>query len=216
MNWKPIAATVALLASGAWAQSAGAGVVLSDDFGTTGAQANWAGDSVFQSIPQPGNVQGQPSVDLVGPGYFDNLAYSGNSVDLDGSTGNGNSPAGELQSVTSLATGNYTLQFMLAGNLRGAPAQTTTVSIGSQSYSLTPSNSTPYTLETLYFTGASGNLTFVDSGPSDQQGNLLDNVVLTTGVPEPATWAMMLVGFGGLGAAMRSARRRQARGLAAG
>ncbi len=30
-----------------------------------------------------------------------------------------------------------------------------------------------------------------------------------TGVPEPATWAMMLVGFGGLGAAMRS-RRGQA------
>ena len=29
------------------------------------------------------------------------------------------------------------------------------------------------------------------------------------GVPEPATWAMMLVGFGGLGVAMRS-RRRQA------
>jgi hypothetical protein len=30
------------------------------------------------------------------------------------------------------------------------------------------------------------------------------------GVPEPATWAMMLVGFGGLGAAMRGARRKQA------
>ena len=30
------------------------------------------------------------------------------------------------------------------------------------------------------------------------------------GVPEPATWAMMLVGFGGLGAAMRSTRRKQA------
>jgi hypothetical protein len=30
------------------------------------------------------------------------------------------------------------------------------------------------------------------------------------GVPEPATWAMMLVGFGGLGAAMRSRRSRVA------
>jgi len=29
-------------------------------------------------------------------------------------------------------------------------------------------------------------------------------------VPEPATWAMMLVGFGGLGAAMRSNRRKHA------
>jgi hypothetical protein len=30
---------------------------------------------------------------------------------------------------------------------------------------------------------------------------------VTSGVPEPATWAMMLVGFGGLGAAMRTRRR---------
>jgi len=30
---------------------------------------------------------------------------------------------------------------------------------------------------------------------------------LVQGVPEPATWAMMLVGFGGLGAAMRLRRR---------
>ena len=33
---------------------------------------------------------------------------------------------------------------------------------------------------------------------------------LTGGVPEPATWGMMLVGFGGLGVAMRAARRRRA------
>ncbi len=29
-------------------------------------------------------------------------------------------------------------------------------------------------------------------------------------VPEPATWAVMLLGFGGIGASMRSARRKQA------
>jgi hypothetical protein len=33
---------------------------------------------------------------------------------------------------------------------------------------------------------------------------------LKSGVPEPTIWAMMLAGFGGLGVAMRSARRRQA------
>jgi hypothetical protein len=41
----------------------------------------------------------------------------------------------------------------------------------------------------------------------------IDNLSITTsrsdtrGVPEPATWAMMMLGFGGLGAALRSRRR---------
>jgi len=34
---------------------------------------------------------------------------------------------------------------------------------------------------------------------------------VTSGVPEPATWAMMLVGFGGVGAAMRRSRRKPTR-----
>jgi len=33
---------------------------------------------------------------------------------------------------------------------------------------------------------------------------------VSTSVPEPGIWAMMLIGFGGLGAAMRSNRRKQA------
>jgi hypothetical protein len=35
-----------------------------------------------------------------------------------------------------------------------------------------------------------------------------------SGTPEPATWAMMLIGFGGVGAVMRSARRKVSRALA--
>lgn len=37
----------------------------------------------------------------------------------------------------------------------------------------------------------------------------LDNVRLLTSVPEPATWAMMLIGLGGLGGLARARRRTQ-------
>ena len=43
----------------------------------------------------------------------------------------------------------------------------------------------------------------------------LNNITLTgvldlPGVPEPATWAMLVVGFGGIGGVVRASRRRQA------
>ena len=34
------------------------------------------------------------------------------------------------------------------------------------------------------------------------------NITFSGGVPEPATWAMMLIGFAGMGATLRTARRR--------
>jgi hypothetical protein len=193
-----------------------AGTVLADNFDSSVAQGNWAGDATFSSIPQPGNVNGQPSVDLVGPGFFDNLAYSkGNSVDLDGSTGTGFAPAGELQSTASLGSGDYTVHFLLAGNMRNAPDQTIAVSIGSSTIDVTPlSNAQGYTPYALVFTNASGQVDFKDLGPSDQQGDLLDNVVVTTGVPEPASWAMLLFGVAAAGAGLRLRREQTAHATA--
>jgi hypothetical protein len=52
-----------------------------------------------------------------------------------------------------------------------------------------------------------------DNGHGYAEGLIADNgqqSQILGGVPEPATWAMMLMGFGGLGASMRAARRRQA------
>ena len=37
----------------------------------------------------------------------------------------------------------------------------------------------------------------------------IDLYSVASGVPEPATWAMMIIGFGGVGTMVRSARRRQ-------
>jgi hypothetical protein len=188
---------VAALALGASVQSSSATIVLQDNFDSSAAQGNWPGDTVFKSIPQPGNVSGSPSVDLVGPGFFQSLAFSGNSVDLDGSTGTGFSPSGQLQSVASFGLSDYVLTFVLSGNQRNAPEQTTTISLGAQSFSITPTDDVYHTY-THTFVGASGQLNFLESGPSDQQGNLLDNVVLAA-VPEPSTWAMMILGFAVIG-----------------
>jgi hypothetical protein len=185
--------------------AANASTVLSDNFDNdSNVSLNWTGDSVFVPVPNTPTA-GLPSVDLVGSADgFASLAYQGGvSLDLDGSEGTGFSPSGEIQSVATLVAGDYTVTFLLAGNLRGATPQTTRVSIGGQGYDLTPANDQAYTLYTEYFTNASGKLDFLESGPADQQGNLLDNIMVVTGVPEPATWAMMLIGFGMTGFAMR-------------
>jgi len=45
------------------------------------------------------------------------------------------------------------------------------------------------------------------SAPAAEGGEFVFSPGITSGVPEPATWAAMLVGFGGVGAAMRRSRR---------
>lgn len=54
--------------------------------------------------------------------------------------------------------------------------------------------------------GAGSTLTFRAAGTSDSLGGYLDNITLSA-VPEPATWAMMLIGFGMAGYGMRSRRK---------
>jgi hypothetical protein len=49
--------------------------------------------------------------------------------------------------------------------------------------------------------------TLVFNGRNDPSYNTLDDVVVTASVPEASTWAMMLVGFAGLGFAGFRARR---------
>lgn len=77
------------------------------------------------------------------------------------------------------------------GTLSGGPLQTTSWA----SYA------------THNFSAAVGDiLEFRAEGTDDSLGGYLDNIQISTGVPEPAAWAMMLMGFGGLGAILRQRR----------
>ena len=170
---------------------------------------NWGGDAVFDVTSPPS------SVDLIGVGGgFDFIMGHGGYIDLDGSSGSNNNPAGQLTSKTVFGPGTYTLTFDLAGNRRGAMAQTTDVTLGDFSTSIGPEPQGLgfQTFTFTFTTTVAGSLVFTEEGPSDQQGNLLDNVKLS--VPEPSAWALMLMGFGGLGAVLRANRRRLATAFA--
>lgn len=205
---KSIAIAAGVAAAVLAAQAAQANTVLSDNFNSDAQTLNWAGDATFSSLPGPQDQgPGIASTDLIGTGFFDLYPGNGNYVDLDGSTGYGNLPyAGILQSNASFGAGKYTLSFDLGGNARGAVAQTTDVFLGSTLVaSLTLDSNSPLTSYSYTVATTGGNLVFDELGPSDQQGNILDNVTLNS-VPEPASWAMMLLGVAAIGGAMRRSR----------
>lgn len=57
-----------------------------------------------------------------------------------------------------------------------------------------------------FFTPTGGALTFAAAGNSDSRGGYLDNITVAA-VPEPSTWAMLILGFGLAGHALRRGRR---------
>ncbi len=202
----------AVLAATSIAGMANATVVLSDDFNSDALQLAWSGDSSFNSLATPSSQgKGHASTDLIGNNFKGLCGDGTRCVDLDGTTGYGNKPSGELQSVQSFGPGTYTLSFDLNGNRRNVAGQDTTISLGSFSVTIpgtTLVSSFPYTLFTYTFTTTTaGKLDFYEAGPSTYRGALLDNVVLSTAAtPEPISWALMVLGIGGVGGVMRSRR----------
>ncbi len=158
----------------------------------------------------PWKVSGD-SVDLIG-GYWQ-APVGGGSVDLDG-----NAPGG-INQVLSLTSGKtYDLSFYLSGNPDGSPAtKSVTVSIGNLgetfTYTLSAGNSHSnmmYQLETAQFVaeGSANTLSFTSNDVGSPYGPAIGGVIIS--VPEPSTWAMMGLGFAGLGLAGYRARKRVA------
>ena len=195
MTFHPLLASgVLALSVVAVAPEANAAVVFLDNFNSYDYQLNWAPPSSVWTVSSG-------SVDLIGETpsgtNFDFFPGNGGYVDLDGSSGS----AGTLETTATFGPGRYTLSFDLGGNARGDVDKTTTITLGDWTTSLTLPSGSPYQLYTFSFTTTTkGQLSFGDNGAGNQNiGNILDNVTLSTVVPEPSTWAMMALGFAGLG-----------------
>jgi choice-of-anchor C domain-containing protein len=139
------------------------------------------------------------------------------SIDLNALT------AGSIfQTISTVVGQAYEVSFDLAGNPDSAPvvklaiADATGLPGAAYLFDTTGKTKTNmgWTQLTYDFTAdsTSTTLTFSNSnqtGFKTPYGAALDNISISA-VPEPATWAVMLIGFGGLGAAMRSRRSRRA------
>lgn len=129
---------------------------------------------------------------------------------------NGNPDGGVRQTIATVAGSTYLLTFDLGSSLFYGLQDGVHVTAGGASADFLSTNSGQETnlweTESLSFmaTGSSTTISFLGNVGANYVG--LDNVSVTgatsAGVPEPAAWALMLMGFGGLGAMLR--RRRLA------
>jgi hypothetical protein len=117
-------------------------------------------------------------------GYHDNVPYGGVS-----------------QSIATTVGGKYALTFWLGSSAQYGVPDSIAASAGSASGIFTstdPTSNNAWQLETLLFT-ATGPSTLISLvGNSGDHYIGLDNVAVEA-VPEPSTWAMMILGFLGVG-----------------
>jgi len=189
------------------------------------AAVNYVTNGSFESGSNPGNAWitlGTGSSALNGWAISGSIDYIGDywvasngkrSVDM-----NGSASAGTIsQIISGLTSGaTYKVAFDISGNPDGPPpVKSLDVSVDGNVTSFSfPGGNTKTAMGWV-----SHNFTFVAGGttallsfgpandPRGSFGPALDNVSVTAAVPEPSTWAMMLIGFFGLGAL--SMRRRR-------
>jgi hypothetical protein len=203
------------------------------DLGATGALASTGGTDVagwttegFNFVFTPGTATTSGAVTHYGPslvfhgpgngtanGFVDSPA-GGNFIASDGAFTPYTQPLS--QTVSGLTVGNlYAISFWYASAQQlGYDGDTTsgwTVSLGSESWS-TPTNYNPnhgftdwqYVTKIFTAQNTTETLSFLAYGAPEGQPpfSLLDGISAME-VPEPATWAMMLLGFGLIGGIMR-------------
>lgn len=200
------------------------GLAATSSFGSA-ANAATIVNGGFETGVSPGNfttlANGSPGINgwSVGGASIDYIgtywnAYEGTrSVDLAGS-GNGSIS----QVIATVVNQMYNVSFWVARNpaggvtprngfvdVGGAP---TLISFGNNGTTVTNMG---WELRNFAFTASSASTTLTfSSDPATSGSNFgmaLDNVMIAA-VPEPATWLMMLFGFGLIGGALRSRKKQ--------
>ncbi len=153
-------------------------------------------------------------VDYIG-GYW-NASDGVRSVDLSAL-----SAGGVSQNITTVAGQKYKVTFDMAGNPDGGLGNRIMV-ITSNGFNPQINNFTVGAANTktnmgwqsmsYMFTAGPGTVTNIAfaSDEYNPYGPALDNVGISSAVPEPTTWALMILGFGAAGGMIRVSRRRQA------
>ena len=196
--------------------------------GTTAADAHWtitggSGTGVSASLPQTTYASANNSQFPIGYWVADNATSRWITPTPTVAQSFDASVNGDYQftqkftlSAAQAAVASFTGLFAADNLLQDITLNGVTIYTSS-----TPSGGSDYSGWTAFgdtshlgFTSGVNTLTFDVVNYAQNGGNPagLNVQFLSTpgGVPEPATWAMMLVGFGGLGAAMRSQRKRSA------
>jgi hypothetical protein len=199
-----------------------------DDIGVGAVPESWGGLTYYTDGTHPGNVALPGwnvefgSVDLTGThtvwGPADMGPYS---LDI-----NGWSPGVISQNFATVAGDAYTVSFAFSRNQAGSPndpvkakvdidntsnqlllaTQPVSVSYEDPNFG-TPSNML-WEHDTFHFVAISDQTTIRLSAVTDSNAGVFFDTVSVAGVPEPAAWALMIAGFGGVGAVLR--RRRAA------
>ena len=142
------------------------------------------------------------SVDIVrAPSYI--VSAGSQALDLNGLS------AGTISQTLSLTPNQaYVLSFFYSNN--GGGTGTGTVSVGNLvNVPLSHSGGTSYTqFVQSFIAGPTNTLTFAST--NDGSGGLFLDAINISAAPEPATWAMMIGGFGMAGVALRR-RKAQVR-----
>jgi len=149
-----------------------------------------------------------------------NLAFQGSQyLDLVGQGGVGSLS----QTFNTVAGQAYQLSFAYSHNLfSNLSSAAASFSVGNLAGTVTHSGGSNADLGWLTFTdtfvagGATSTLTFINTAGGANEGIFLDAVSVnevvvnaTRAVPEPATWAMLLIGFAAAGSALRRPKRER-------